>query len=216
MGNVLSSASTRVHVTSESETMSTTSDSRDQEDSEVNDEVFLDAIKDDEARAKSKEDEMVEFRKELSIKREQRRQILDRHRSEKQELEKSLNQEKKSRMELSEANKLLRELLTQNNIEIPDVLQVSSENYDLINTITQMKEEFEDLKTNNNKLRSDLAHSNSALQNAYSDIADVNAQNIESMKQISALKEVVTVSKTMINLREEQLNEVCINNRSSI
>lgn len=214
MGNVLSNASTSVHgtkhVTGESETMST--DSSDTKENESIEEEYLDATNDDEAddeaRAQNREEDMMEFRKQLSVKREQRRQILDRHKSEKMELEKSLNDEKKARLELHESNKLLRELLTKNNVDIPENLLTSYENSDFTVTIAQMREEFDNLKANNKQLRRDIVESNNALQNAYSDIADLNSQNTESIKQISALKEVVAVSKTMISLREQQLDEL--------
>lgn len=216
MGNVFSSASARKRISkdvmSESEAMSVRSEVHDSEDNET--EEFHDSIDDgaftDEnaARAKAKEDEMIEFRRQLDIKREQRRQILARHRNEKEELEKSLEAERKFKLELYESNTLLRELLIRNNIEIPDNLHGNQENSELTNTIVQMRDEFEKLKSHNNKLRMDLVESNSALQRAFSDIADLNAQNTESMKHINALKEVVTVSKTMIGLREQQLNEV--------
>ncbi|XP_028156518.1 protein MLP1 [Ostrinia furnacalis] len=210
MGSVLSNTSAREHdadVMSESETMDNPSGSHDTKENANIDEDYVETVT-DEARAKTKEEEMIEFKKQLNIKREQRKQILARHRAEKEELEKSLNSEKQSKLELVQTNKLLRELLLKHNIEIPDDLLSSSQDSDLIGTITQMKEEFESLKSNNNKLRKDLAESNNTLQNAYSDIADLNSQNIESMKQISALKEVVSVSKTMIAIREQQLNEL--------
>lgn len=211
MGNVLSSASDRgraaEHVISESETMSNPSASGSQED---NGNVNSDDLEStsDEARTKSKEDEMIEFRQQLSIKREQRRQILARHRAEKEELEKSMQNEKMSKMQFQHTNQLLRELLIKNNIVIPEDLQCSAEDLELMSTIAQMREEFEKLRTSNKKLKKDLAESNNTLQNANSDIADLNEQNIESMKQISALKEVVSVSKTMMALREQQLAEV--------
>lgn len=213
MGSVLSSAATKERNTenigSQPTILSNTSD----QDMEIDEaEQFHDTIDEDvydnEARAKAKEEEMVEFRRQLDIKREQRRQILTRHRNEKEELEKALESERKSKIELYESNKQLHELLTRNNIDIPETLQSSKEHLELRNTISQMKEEFEKLRTNNNKLRKDLAESNSSLQNAFTDIAELNAQNIESMKHITALKEVVAVSKTMINLREQQLTEV--------
>ncbi|XP_013194955.2 thyroid receptor-interacting protein 11 [Amyelois transitella] len=213
MGNVFSStvASERntEHVTFKSVTLSNTCDSPDmEEEAEQFHDTIDEDINDDEARAKAKEDEMVEFRKQLDIKREQRKQILARHRSEKEELEKALEKERKSKLELYESNKHLRELLANNKIDIPESLQSNKENLELTNTILQMKEEFENLRSNNIKLRKDLAESNSSLQNAFTDIAELNAQNIESMKHINALKEVVTVSKTMINLREQQLSEL--------
>ncbi|KAM3961512.1 uncharacterized protein ACR2FA_004406 [Aphomia sociella] len=216
MGNVFSSASAReratLNVISESETMDNSYNSHDLDENE--DEQFHDSLNDDEmineedARAKAKEEEMVEFHKQLSEKRELRRQILARHRTEKEELEKCLDKERKSKFELYESNNQLRNILIRNNIEIPQHLQESQENTELTNTVIQMTEEFEKIKSSNNKLRRDLAESNSALQSAFSDIADLNAQNTESIKHINALKEVVTVSKTMINLREQQLNEL--------
>lgn len=206
MGNVFSTEATRrdaaVDVTSESETMSDASALYEDADE------FHDTIDDDEVRVKSKEQEMDEFKKQLSIKREQRKQILARHRAEKEKLEKSLEEEKRAKHEMYKNNRMLRELLIRNNIEIPEDLRASDEISDLAGAIANMTEEFEKLKSNNNKLRRELAEANVSLQNAYSDIADLNGQNTESMKHINALKEVIAVSKTMINLREQQLNEV--------
>ncbi|XP_047028728.1 major antigen isoform X2 [Helicoverpa zea] len=171
--------------------------------------VELDGTKDEnEARAKAKEEEMNEFRKQLDIKREQRRQILARHRNEKEELEKALQNEKAEKLELYESNKLLCELLSRNNIEIPDNLLHLKGNSELSDALAKMNDEFDELKANNLKLRKDLSETNRALQEAYSDIADLNVQNTESIKQIRALKEVVSVSKTMISLREQQLNDL--------
>lgn len=159
-------------------------------------------------RAKAKEQDMEEFKRQLEIKREQRREILSRHRAEKESLEKALQSERLSKLELYESNKQLRQLLLENNINIPEDLQSCRENTELTDAVVHIREEFEKIKENNNKLRRDLAQSNNALQNAYSDIAELNAQNTESIKQIHALKEVITVSKTLINMREDQLNEV--------
>lgn len=179
-------------------------------ESESTDE-FHDTIDDlevQEATAKAKAEEMEDFRRQLEIKREQRREILNRHKTEKQELEKALEGEKKARLEAYETNNMLRELLTRNNIDIPEDLQNNKEVADITAMIENMNEEFEAMKANNNRLRRDLAETNHALQGAYSDIADLQSQNTESIKHINALKEVVSVSKTMINLREQQLNEV--------
>ncbi|CAH0625529.1 unnamed protein product [Chrysodeixis includens] len=211
MGNILSSDPTRErdaeNVNSESETMSNASISHGDEmneNTELNDGV----LDENEARAKAKEEEMNEFRKQLDIKREQRRQILARHRAEKEELEKSLQNEKAAKLELYESNKLLCELLSKNNIEIPDNLLHLKGNCELTDALVHMREEFEELKENNLRLRKNLSEANRSLQGAYSEIADLNEQNTESIKQIRALKEVVTVSKTMISLREQQLNDL--------
>lgn len=177
----------------------------------------IDNMETQEARAKAKAEEMEEFRRQLEIKREQRREILNRHKTEKRELEKALESERKFKLEVYETNRMLRELLTRNSIDIPENLQNSREVADITIIIDNMNEEFKTLKANNNRLRRDLAESNRALQGANSDIADLQTQNTESIKHINALKEVVSVSKTMINLREGQLNEVrqcyiiCIN-----
>ncbi|KAJ8719681.1 hypothetical protein PYW08_011856 [Mythimna loreyi] len=211
MGNIVSSAPTREqdagNVTSESETMNSTSSSC----AETNENVDMadaDILTEKESRAKAKEEEMNEFKKQLDIKREQRRQILARHRNEKEELEKALLNEKAAKLELYESNKLLCELLSRNNIEIPDNILHLKGNSELSDALAQMRDEFDDLKANNLKLRKDLSETNRALQGAYSDIADLNFQNTESIKQIRALKEVVAVSKTMISLREQQLSDL--------
>ncbi|KAF9807824.1 hypothetical protein SFRURICE_000605 [Spodoptera frugiperda] len=212
MGNMVSSAPTREqdadNVTSESEIMDNTSDLRTDETTEAFEMASENSLNENEARAKAKEEEMNEFRKQLDIKREQRRQILARHRTEKEELEKALQNEKAAKLELFESNKLLCELLSRNNIEIPDNLIHLKGNSELTDALVKMREEFDDLKANNLKLRKDLSETNRALQEAYTDIADLNQQNTESIKQIRALKEVVSVSKTMISLREQQLNDL--------
>ncbi|XP_046968002.1 reticulocyte-binding protein homolog 1-like [Vanessa cardui] len=214
MGNLLSGASTEVNastlntVASESNTMENVNILADN-DEQVVEEQFHDIISDDEeTRTKNKEKEMNEFRKQLSIKREQRKEILARHRSEKKDLENALQNEKETKIQLCETNRLLRELLKKNNIEIPENIETVDEKSYISESITQMRAEIEKLKSNNNKLRCDLANSNHALQTAYTDIAELSAQNTESIKQVNALKEVITVSKTLINLREQQLTEL--------
>ncbi|XP_026493877.2 uncharacterized protein LOC113399065 [Vanessa tameamea] len=214
MGNLLSgtstesNASTLNNVASESNTMENVNILVDN-DEPVIEEQFHDIISDDEeTRVKNKEKEMNEFRKQLSIKREQRKEILARHRSEKKDLENALQDEKESKIQLYETNRLLRELLKKNNIEIPENIEPVNEKSYISESITQMRAEIEKLKSNNNKLRCDLANSNHALQTAYTDIAELSAQNTESIKQVNALKEVITVSKTLISLREQQLTEL--------
>lgn len=211
MGNFISGASTESNastfqsVLSEIETMENVN----MNDDPVTEEQFHDTISDDEdTRTKNKEREMNEFRKQLSIKREQRKEILARHRTEKKDLESALREEKESKVQLCETNKLLRGLLIKNNIDIPESIENSEEKSYIAESISQMRTEIDKLKSNNNKLRCDLANSNHALQAAYTDIAELSAQNTESIKQVNALKEVITVSKTLIGLREQQLNEV--------
>ncbi|XP_050344400.1 uncharacterized protein LOC126769582 [Nymphalis io] len=214
MGNLLSGASTESNastlnnVASESDTMENVNVLVDNNEPVI-EEQFHDIISDDEeTRAKNKEKEMNEFRNQLSIKREQRKEILARHRSEKRDLENALKDEKESKVQLCETNRLLRELLQKNNIDIPENVEMSNEKSYITDSISQMREEIDKLKSNNNKLRCDLANSNHALQTAYTDIAELSAQNTESIKQVNALKEVITVSKTLINLREQQLTEL--------
>lgn len=212
MGNIFSGAPTGENASVASDKINSVSETMEQIETgdKNNKEELRDTDSDDDSRAKRKEEEMNEFRKQLSIKREQRKEILSRHRNEKKELEKSLKNEMILKLELADQNKLLRELLIKNYIEIPDELDASKERINVAETVLQMKDELEKIKSNNNKLRVQLAMTNNALQNAYSDMSELSAQNTESFKQIKSLKEVVTVSKTMINLREEQLNEVSV------
>ncbi|GBP71994.1 hypothetical protein EVAR_38673_1 [Eumeta japonica] len=150
--------------------------------------------------------EMIAFKEQLAIKREQRRAILARHRAEKESLKKCLENEQKARRDLSEENKLLRELLMKHDIDI-DLSYREKEEVSIHDTIKSMREEFDVLRENNKRLRKELAESNLSLQQTNTDLTSLQCQNIEFTKQISALKEVITVSKTMIKLREQQLNE---------
>ncbi|KAJ2951538.1 hypothetical protein O0L34_g13687 [Tuta absoluta] len=210
MGNAFSSVSARGdHVIrdSEREVNNMASSSEDSSESQE----FHDAIdesNDRENRIIARAAEMEKFRQQLETKREQRRVILDRHKSEKKELETSLENERKAKLEVIESNKTLRDLLLQNNIEIPEHLQSSKENSSITESIIHMQEEFEKIKSSNHKLRRDLAEANAALQGANSDIADLQFQHTQSITQINALKEVVAVSKTMLRLRENQLDEL--------
>ncbi|XP_038212485.1 paramyosin [Zerene cesonia] len=214
MGNILSGAtsqgsSSREALSSESETMESKSDIDDANTSDNSDEQFHDTVSDDEeARARSKEEEMLEFRRQLDIKREQRKEILARHKSDKKSLEDALKEERKAKLELYEQNRYFRDLLIRNNINVPEISQETEENSLFKEALVQLTAEMENQKAYNNRLRCDLANSNAALQAAYSEMADLSAQNAESIKQIHALKEVITVSKTMISLREDQLTEL--------
>ncbi|XP_045499501.1 paramyosin [Colias croceus] len=214
MGNILSGAtnqasSSREALSSESETMESKSDIDDANTSDNSDEQYHDTVSDDEeARARSKEEEMLEFRRQLDIKREQRKEILARHKSDKKTLEDALKEERKAKLQLYEQNRHFRDLLVRNNIDVPEIPHETEENALFKEALDQLTKEMENQKANNNRLRCDLANSNAALQSAYSDMADLSAQNAESMKQIHALKEVITVSKTMISLREDQLTEL--------
>ncbi|CAK1543161.1 unnamed protein product [Leptosia nina] len=212
MGNIFSGPSVnRVsspHASSESEnqTMERKSEPVKVENDCENPELPLDIVNDEEdARAKVKQEEMTAFHEQLSIKREQRREIMAKHKSDKIQLQNDLEKERKEKLELYEQNQQLRCILQQNGIVIPENFQ-SDENFSLYKSaLEQLTKEVENQKANNNKLRCDLASANNALQAAYSDMADLSAQNSESIKQINALKEVVTVSKTLISLREDQL-----------
>ncbi|CAH2248073.1 jg12757 [Pararge aegeria aegeria] len=216
MGNLISGAATE-SVSTTSNTSNMNSESETKEDVSclrdgnevVPEEQFYDTVSDDEdTRARLKKEEMNEFRKQLSVKREQRREILARHRTEKKKLENALQNEVKSKIDLCESNRLLRELLVKNNVEIPEDLKGVQQQSYITDSISHMAEEIDRLKSTNVSLRCELAKTNNALQEAYSDMADLSAQNSASIKQVNALKEVVSVSKTMISLREQQLNEL--------
>ncbi|XP_050677405.1 myosin heavy chain, non-muscle [Leptidea sinapis] len=216
MGNLLSSASIRDSsassdiVSSDSDTME---NSNDTSSNDLASEEFHDTVDDNDdeynkARAKIREKEMSDFNAQLSIQREKRKEILEYHRSQKKSLENALNEERKLKLDVCEENNLLRELLAANNIELPSAIAENKNDSSVKDAVLKLTEEIESLKSNNNKLRCDLASSNNTLQAAYSEMNSLSAQNSESMNQIRALKEVVSVSKTMISLREEQLIEL--------
>lgn len=197
-------ATGEVDIGSESETMAENLTSND-DVVDIDEDEFYDTSQ--ELPPRNVNHEIEEFNKQLALKREQRREVLAKHREEKENLKKNLAFEREAKREVNEENRRLKELLKVHNIEVPDEI-LASEDSDIRATIAQMQEEFEKLRDSNNRLRRDLAEANLSLQSANSDIASLNRYNVESTKQINALKEVISVSKTMINLREQQLNEV--------
>lgn len=209
MGNGFSRTPTgESYVDAEIDEMAGNSSSCDNETSDTQEEFHdtCDTAEDEYTRAR--EHEMIEFNKVLALKREQRREVIAKHKTEKENLKKSLENERKLREAKSAENEILKDILKQHNITIPETTQVQTQEGDIMTAVNEMKEDLEKLKNNNSKLRRDLAESNLALQTANTDILNLNYENVESRKQIQALKDVVSVSKTMINLREEQLNEL--------
>ncbi|CAH4036759.1 unnamed protein product [Pieris brassicae] len=211
MGNIISGSSANTASSHKCDFEDRTMESKSalsESNKDFPEEEFHDTVSEDEERAKFKEEEMNEFKKELSLKREQRREILAKHKSDKLRLENALEEERKSKLELYEQNRHLRDILHRNDIEIPDNLPNYKDYSMFKDTLDQLTQDMENQRANNIKLRCDLASSHSALQAAFSEMADLSAQNTESLKQIKALKEVVAVSKTLISLREDQLTEL--------
>ncbi|XP_047517223.1 putative leucine-rich repeat-containing protein DDB_G0290503 [Pieris napi] len=211
MGNIISGSSSNTATSYKCDIGDRTMESKSalsESNKDFLEEQFHDTVSEDEERAKVKEEEMNEFKKELSLKREQRREILAKHKSDKLRLENALEEERKSKLELYEQNRHLRDILLRNDIEIPENLPNYNEYSMFKDTLDQLTQDMENQRANNIKLRCDLASSHTALQAAFSEMADLSAQNTESLKQIKALKEVVAVSKTLISLREDQLTEL--------
>lgn len=189
-----------------SESVEMAGNSYDNNTSDINEDEFYETSEGQVTR--DREQEMLEFKKQLAVKREQRREIIAKHREEKEILKKTLNIEIQAKEITLEENKKLKEILKQHNIAYDDIEINNEEDTNIMTIVKKLQEELEVFKENNKILRKELAESNLSLQSANSDIANLNFQNIESMKHIKALKEVVTVSKTMIGLREQQLHEV--------
>ncbi|XP_022118988.2 GRIP and coiled-coil domain-containing protein 2 [Pieris rapae] len=211
MGNIISGSSSNTASSHKSDIEDRTMENKSalsESNKDFPEEQFHDTVSEDEERSKVKEEEMNEFKRELSLKREQRREILAKHKSDKLRLENALEEERKSKLKLYEQNRHLRDILLRNDIEIPENLPNYKEYSMFKDTLDQLTQDMENQRANNIKLRCDLASSHSALQAAFSEMADLSAQNTESLKQIKALKEVVAVSKTLISLREDQLTEL--------
>ncbi|KAG4069572.1 hypothetical protein HA402_006938 [Bradysia odoriphaga] len=144
-----------------------------------------------------KEQTLEEFKEELRMKREKRKNAIADLRNEISSLRQQLNEEKEMNRRLRREN-----------------LCGSSTNPDLVGT----EEIFEDIATAINEydephqsqisLKSELANVQLSLQLANSEILSLQAELNVRQKQTDTLKEVNAVSKQMIQIKEDQLNQL--------
>lgn len=152
------------------------------------------------APIRKNDDKLDEFRQELARKHEKRRQLLAEKRQEMQDLRDEVSKQKQENAEL-------RRLLQQRN---PST-QLEKENEELKQKIVELRTELmksETLSEKNKELRSDIAKLQEDLQSVNADVVNFEKERFEYQTHVTALKDVIRVSKQMLVIREQQLTEV--------
>lgn len=156
------------------------------------------------------DDKLDEFRQDLARKHERRRQILAEKRKEMQDLRMELSQQK-------EENEKLRNALNKNNGSDYNaeyemhIEKLKQENDEMRKKVVELRTELlrsETISEKNNELRSSIAELQKELQSVNAEVVNFEKERMDYQTHVTALKDVVRVSKEMLKIRESQLNEV--------
>lgn len=157
------------------------------------------------APVRKNNDKLDEFRQELARKHEKRRELIANKRKEMQDLRDEVLKQKKE-------NEELRRLLEQRTGSIQDT-ELQRENEELKKKITELRTELiksEMLSEKNKQLRNDIAKLQEDLQSVNAEVVGFEKERFEYQTHVTALKDVIRVSKQMLVIREQQLTEVNI------
>lgn len=160
-------------------------------------------------------DKLDEFRQDLARKHEKRRQILAEKRKEMQDLRMELSQQKQENEKLRIAlNKGAAAENRNNNAEDELFIEeLKRENVEMKNKIMELRTELlrsETIGEKNNELRSSIAELQKELQSVNAEVVNFEKERMDYQTHVTALKDVVRVSKEMLKIRESQLNEVSV------
>lgn len=180
------------------------------------------------------DDKLDKFRQELARKREKRRQLIEEKRKEMQSLRDEVAKQKKENEELRSLfmegnsdlaqkflqleNERLREELTelQEKLILKDAGAVTDINLDnqrmkeeLVNLRDKLSQ-YESVVAKNTKLQTHIAELQKDLQCVNAEIASFEKERLDYQLHVTALKDVVKVSKQMLQIRENQIKEVSI------
>lgn len=169
-------------------------------------------------KRKVNEEKMEEFRAELAKKHLARRQAIAERSKEILFLREELANYKKENEELREAlsnNEVVKHVVT----EVEDTSwkekleRLQMENEELSIKVGQLQEEIDgckDLQKQNHDLRLNIAEVQEELQSVNSQVVTFEKERQDYQTHVSAMKEVVAVSKQLLEIREKQLEEVSI------
>lgn len=180
----------------------------------------------DEERRKINAQKLEEYRKDSAKKHAERREILAAKKMEMMNLREELVQQKKENEELK------KQLEFRNgNVDTFDTMQIcqpiqqmpkcdcsveidnlQKENEDLKSRIVQYSEDLkqtEEIAQKNLELRVSIAETQKELQQINSEVISFEKERHDYQVHVVALKDVIRVSKQMLQIRESQLQEVC-------
>lgn len=176
------------------------------EKSTVNKENYSQPSTPEKREARSNEDKLDEFRQELARKHEKRRQIIAEKRKEMQDMRDELLKQRKE-------NEELKKMLRRRSNSEENETEIVKENEGLRKEVEELRSQLtksEELAQKNNELRSSIAELQKELQLVNSEVVNFEKERSDYKLHVTALKDVVKVSKQMLQIRENQIKEVSI------
>lgn len=171
-----------------------------------------------ETRRKAHEEKMEEFRAELAQKHLARRQAIAERSKEIMFLREELAKYRKENEDLKEA------LSNATTLDVPhtvpqvedtswkdDMDELKRQNQELNERVGSLEEELggcRGFQKQNHELRLNIAEVQEELQSANSQVVAFEKERQDYQNHVSAMKEVVAVSKQLLEIRERQLEEV--------
>lgn len=145
---------------------------------------------------------LEEFKEELRIKREKRQNAITDLRNEIATL----------RQQLIDEKALNRRLMIERNVNYNDSTEHSVDTHDVDLAVEAMRTNDEivsDVPSNNEiAIKAELSAAQYALQLANAEILSLNTELTGTRRQVTSLKDVVAVTKQMVQIREDQLDKV--------
>lgn len=171
-------------------------------------------IEDDEAtRRRRREAKLQQFKSELEKKHLARREAIAERSREiiflREELAKYRQENEQLKDMLKQDNKI--ELIQENVVSCDEFEKVKLENNELKSKVSELSEELgknEDLAQQNSELRKSIAETQKDLQAVNSQVLEFEKERQEYHSHVVALKDVIRVSKKLLEIRENQLQEV--------
>lgn len=158
-------------------------------------------------------EQLNEFKLEFARKHEKRRQILDEKRKEMQDLRAEVLSLRKENQQLKQACCSDPNIVSSDNLGIDkeELINLKEENTRLKNILLDKEEEIrvkDELCNKNRELRISVAEMQKELQNLNIEVLDFEKERQDYQAHVTALKDVIAVSKQMLLIREAQLKEL--------
>lgn len=156
--------------------------------------------------------ELDDFKRDLHTKHEEKRQLIIQKKQElinlraELKLQKMINEDLQNKLSGSSNNRN-----NEDNNEYDRLEKILKENEEQKKLIEELKErvtKYEEVNEKNNELRVNLAKLQDELQSVNAEVLDFESERNEYKTHVTALKDVVKVTKEMLNIRENQIQEV--------
>lgn len=158
--------------------------------------------------------ELDEFKKDLHTKHEEGRRIIAERKQElnylrlQLKLKTMINEELREQLEENPNNPGASDTTTSKCNRIEELLNENEEQRKLIEEMKIKLEAYSEIKAKNQELRVNVATLQEDLQNINAEVLNFESERNEYQTHVTALKDVIKVSKEMLNIRENQIQEV--------